>query len=73
MAKTRTSDGGKPVIPLDNLNGPGRRSEYGIGRHEKKRLRIDLSEHGGQPYYSGFTVKVYVEGAAAAVAFRGAV
>ena len=37
----------------------------------KERIRIDLSEHGGQPYYTGFTVKVYVEGANTAIASGG--
>ncbi|OQX28928.1 MAG: hypothetical protein B0D92_06380 [Spirochaeta sp. LUC14_002_19_P3] len=36
-----------------------------------ERIRIDLSEHGGQPYYTGFTVSVYVEGASAAVVSGG--
>lgn len=35
------------------------------------RVRIDLSEHGGQPYYTGFTVRAYVEGANSAVASGG--
>ncbi len=35
------------------------------------RVRIDLSEHGGQPYYTGFTVKVYAQGANTAVATGG--
>jgi len=35
------------------------------------RMRIDLSEHGGQPYYTGFTVRAYVEGANSAVASGG--
>ncbi len=35
------------------------------------RIRIDLSEHGGQPYYTGFTVRAYVEGANTAVASGG--
>lgn len=34
-------------------------------------IRIDLSEHGGQPYYTGFTVSVYVEGVSAAVVSGG--
>ncbi|RLW70020.1 MAG: hypothetical protein B6D68_01330, partial [spirochete symbiont of Stewartia floridana] len=34
-------------------------------------IRIDLSEYGEQPYYTGFTVKVYVEGVSAAVAAGG--
>lgn len=34
-------------------------------------LRIDLSEYGEQPYYTGFTVKVYVEGVSTAVASGG--
>ncbi len=37
----------------------------------KDRVRIDLSEHGGQPYYSGFTVRAYVEGANTAIASGG--
>lgn len=55
---------------LDNLNGLASDLNM-VSDAMKKRLRIDLSEHGGQPYYSGFTVKVYVEGAAAAVASGG--
>jgi len=35
------------------------------------KIRIDLSEHGGQPYYTGFTVKAYVEGANTAIASGG--
>ena len=35
------------------------------------KVRIDLSEHGGQPYYTGFTVRAFVEGANAAVASGG--
>ncbi len=34
-------------------------------------IRIDLSEHGDQPYYTGFTVKAYVEGVSTAVASGG--
>lgn len=34
-------------------------------------IRIDLSEHGGQPYYTGFTVKAYMEGASTAIASGG--
>ena len=34
-------------------------------------IRIDLSEHGGQPYYTGFTVQAYLEGASTAVASGG--
>jgi len=34
-------------------------------------VRIDLSEHGGQPYYTGFTVKAYAEGANSAIASGG--
>jgi ATP phosphoribosyltransferase regulatory subunit len=34
-------------------------------------IRIDLSEHGGQPYYTGFTVRAYVEGANSAIASGG--
>ena len=34
-------------------------------------IRIDLSEYGEQPYYTGFTVKVYVEGVSTAVAAGG--
>ncbi len=36
-----------------------------------ENIRIDLSEHGGMPYYTGFTVKAYVEGANSAVASGG--
>ncbi len=36
-----------------------------------ENIRIDLSEHGGQPYYTGFTVKVYAEGANTAIATGG--
>ena len=36
-----------------------------------ERIRIDLSEHGGQPYYTGFTVRAYVDGANAAIASGG--
>jgi len=34
-------------------------------------IRIDLSEHGGQPYYTGFTVRAYAEGANSAIASGG--
>lgn len=34
-------------------------------------VRIDLSEHGGQPYYTGFTVRAYAEGANSAIASGG--
>ena len=34
-------------------------------------VRIDLSEHGGQPYHTGFTVQAYVKGAGAAAASGG--
>jgi ATP phosphoribosyltransferase regulatory subunit len=37
----------------------------------KDNIRIDLSEHGGQPYYTGFTVRVYAEGANSAIASGG--
>ncbi len=36
-----------------------------------ENIRIDLSEHGGQPYYSGFTVKAYASGASTAIATGG--
>jgi len=36
-----------------------------------ENIRIDLSEHGGMPYYTGFTVKAYVSGANTAVASGG--
>jgi ATP phosphoribosyltransferase regulatory subunit len=36
-----------------------------------ERIRIDLSEHGGQPYYTGFTVSAYAEGANSAIASGG--
>ncbi len=36
-----------------------------------ENIRIDLSEHGGMPYYTGFTVKAYVKGANTAVASGG--
>jgi len=36
-----------------------------------ENIRIDLSEHGGMPYYTGFTVQAYVEGANTAVASGG--
>jgi len=34
-------------------------------------IRIDLTEHGGQPYYTGFTVRVYAGGANSAIASGG--
>jgi len=34
-------------------------------------IRIDLTEHGGQPYYTGFTVRVYADGANSAIASGG--
>ncbi len=34
-------------------------------------IRVDLSEHGGQPYYTGFTVKAYAEGSSTAIASGG--
>ena len=36
-----------------------------------EKIRIDLSEHGGQPYYTGFTVRAYVDGANSAIASGG--
>lgn len=36
-----------------------------------ENIRIDLSEHGSQPYYTGFTVRAYAEGANAAIASGG--
>ena len=36
-----------------------------------ENIRIDLSEHGGQPYYTGFTLRAYVEGSSTAVAPGG--
>lgn len=36
-----------------------------------ENIRIDLSEHGGMPYYTGFTVKAYVSDANTAVASGG--
>ena len=36
-----------------------------------KNIRIDLSETGAQPYYSGFTVMVYAKGANAGIASGG--
>jgi len=36
-----------------------------------ENIRIDLSEHGGQPYYTGFTVRAYVDGANSAIASGG--
>lgn len=36
-----------------------------------ENILIDLSEHGGMPYYTGFTVQAYVEGANTAVASGG--
>lgn len=34
-------------------------------------IRIDLSEHGGQPYHTGFTMQAYVKGAGSAAASGG--
>ncbi len=45
-------------------------SDFSRAASEEKIL-IDLSEHGGQPYYTGFTVRAFVEGANAAVASGG--
>ena len=36
-----------------------------------EKIRIDLSEHGGQPYYTGRTVRAYVDGANSAIASGG--
>jgi ATP phosphoribosyltransferase regulatory subunit len=35
------------------------------------KIIVDLSEHGGQPYYTGFTVKAYAECANSAIASGG--
>lgn len=37
----------------------------------EENIHIDLSEHGNQTYYTGFTVCVYLEGASTAVATGG--
>lgn len=56
---------GEALVKLDTLA-----SDFSRVASEDKIL-IDLSEHGGQPYYTGFTVRAFVEGANAAVASGG--
>ena len=38
---------------------------------DMEHVIIDLSEHGGQPYYTGFTVRAYAEGSSTAIATGG--
>lgn len=38
---------------------------------DMENIRIDISEHGGQPYYTGFTVRAYADGSSTAIATGG--